>query len=157
MKTFAETEISFPLHPHPSSLSSPSPISILPLYLPYRPSLALSPLFFPFCSGTVWFEIRWHISIVPLCTTSTSVLLAVCQTLQEIWKTRVVSVVKRVCGCFKLLKCLVKWLKQTCTHTQRKREVASTIEQSQTCRVALCESFWTEMLCVVDTFMTCEI
>lgn len=35
-------------HPHPPSLSSPSPISILPLYLPYCPIPALSPLFFPF-------------------------------------------------------------------------------------------------------------
>lgn len=61
-----------------------------------------------FSTGTVWSEIRWHISIVPLRTTGTSPLLAVCQTLQEAGKTGDVSVVTTVCGCFKLLKCPVK-------------------------------------------------
>lgn len=132
MKTFAETEISFPPHAHPPS--HPPPPHTAPHLLSFHsfanfysstvPSVAsdagaLSSSLFS--TGTVWSEIRWHISIVPLRTTGTSPLLAVCQTLQEAGKTGDVCVVTTVCGCFKLLKCPVKWTDSRHRNTQPER------------------------------------
>lgn len=107
MKTFAETEISFPQHPPFPSFHSSS-----------VPSILSDP-------GTLFALLPF--SVVAQCDVKlddTSVLrrcapparLVVCQTMQEIWRIRDVSVVKRVSEYFRYL---LQWPENTHMHSEK--------------------------------------